>query len=164
MSNVLVGVNSKCGVQSKRRCESHESCVCIVGFSACGCQKKSVEYETECRHVAVQRINRIRTIYSTETDTSDIILTLYIMQSYDRFKSGSYPLHKRNKEHSESFLFFVHFFLFPLLVPVGMLMGDWCWQDVYETFTTGPPWLTKVYVMSFDDTDLFTQGFSQALH
>ena len=27
----LVGVNSKCGVQSKRRCESHESCVCIVG-------------------------------------------------------------------------------------------------------------------------------------
>ena len=26
-----------------------------VGFSACGCQKKSVEYETECRHVAVQR-------------------------------------------------------------------------------------------------------------
>ena len=35
-------MNSKCGVQSKRRCESHESCVCIVGFLACGCQKKSV--------------------------------------------------------------------------------------------------------------------------
>ena len=35
-------MNSKCGVQSKRRCESHESCVCIVGFPACGCQKKSV--------------------------------------------------------------------------------------------------------------------------
>ena len=51
----LVGVNAKCGVQSKRRCESHESCVCIVGFSACGCQKKSVVYKTECRHVAVQR-------------------------------------------------------------------------------------------------------------
>ena len=32
-----------------------ESCVCIVGFPACGCQKKSVVYETECRHAAVQR-------------------------------------------------------------------------------------------------------------
>ena len=42
-------MNSKCGVQSKTRCESHESCVCIVGFPACGCQKKSVVYETECR-------------------------------------------------------------------------------------------------------------------
>ena len=28
---------------------------CVVRFSACGCQKKSVVYETECRHVAVQR-------------------------------------------------------------------------------------------------------------
>ena len=35
-------MNSKCGVQSNRKCESHESCVCIVGFSACECQKKSV--------------------------------------------------------------------------------------------------------------------------
>ena len=33
-------VFSKCGVQSNRKCESHESCVCIVGFSACVCQKK----------------------------------------------------------------------------------------------------------------------------
>ena len=32
-----------------------ESCVCIVGFPAFGCQKKSVVYETECRHAAVQR-------------------------------------------------------------------------------------------------------------
>ena len=48
-------MNSKCGVQSKRRCESRESCVCIVGFPACGFQKKSVVYETECRHAAVQR-------------------------------------------------------------------------------------------------------------
>ena len=31
-------MNSKCGVQSKRRCESHESCICTVGFPACGCQ------------------------------------------------------------------------------------------------------------------------------
>ena len=31
-----MGLNSKCGVQSKRRCESHETCVCIAGFSACG--------------------------------------------------------------------------------------------------------------------------------
>ena len=50
----LVGVNSKRGVQSKRKCESHDSCVCIAGFSACGCQKKSVVHDTECRHVAVQ--------------------------------------------------------------------------------------------------------------
>ena len=48
-------MNSKCGVQSKRRCKSHESCVCIFGFSACGCQKKNVVYETECRHVAIER-------------------------------------------------------------------------------------------------------------
>ena len=46
-------MNSKCGVQSKRKCGSHESCVCIVGFPACGCQKKSVVYEMECRHAAV---------------------------------------------------------------------------------------------------------------
>ena len=49
------GVNSKCGVESKRRCKSHESCICIFGFSVCGCQKKNVVYETEYRHVAVQR-------------------------------------------------------------------------------------------------------------
>ena len=55
MPKILVGVNSKCGVQSKRRQESHETDVCTVGFSACGCQKKNVVYETECRHVAVQR-------------------------------------------------------------------------------------------------------------
>ena len=53
MSKVFVGVNSKCGVQSKRKCKSHESCVCIARFPACGCQKKSVVYETECRHVSV---------------------------------------------------------------------------------------------------------------
>ena len=51
----LMGVNSKCGVQSQRRCESHESCVCIVRLLACGCQKKIVVYDTECKHVAVQR-------------------------------------------------------------------------------------------------------------
>ena len=50
-----MGVNSKCAVQSKRRCKSHESCVCIVGFPACGCEKKSVVYETERRRAAVQR-------------------------------------------------------------------------------------------------------------
>ena len=30
-------MNSKCGVQSNRRCESHEPCICIVGFSAFLC-------------------------------------------------------------------------------------------------------------------------------
>ena len=29
-------------------------CVCIAGFSACGCQKKSAVNETECRHLSVQ--------------------------------------------------------------------------------------------------------------
>ena len=48
-------LRSKCGVQSKRKCGSHESCVCIVGFPACRCQKKSVVYKMECRHAAVQR-------------------------------------------------------------------------------------------------------------
>ena len=48
-------MNSKCGVQSNRKQGSHDSCVCIAGFSACGYQKKGVVYETECRHVAVQR-------------------------------------------------------------------------------------------------------------
>ena len=47
-------MNSKCGVQSKRKCGSQESCVCIVGFPACGCQKKSVVYGMDCRHAAVQ--------------------------------------------------------------------------------------------------------------
>ena len=47
------GVNSTCAVQSKRKHESHEPSVCVIG-SACGCQKKSKLYETECRHVAVQ--------------------------------------------------------------------------------------------------------------
>ena len=42
-------------VQSKRMCESHESCVYTAGFSACGCQKKSVVYKKECRHVGVQK-------------------------------------------------------------------------------------------------------------
>ena len=37
-----MGVNSKCGVQCKRKCESQESCVCIVGFSVCGCQKTNI--------------------------------------------------------------------------------------------------------------------------
>ena len=42
----LVGMNSNCGVQSKRKCESPESWVCIVGFSACSCQNISVVYKT----------------------------------------------------------------------------------------------------------------------
>ena len=46
----LVGVNSKA-----RECECHESCICIVGFSAGRCQKKSIVYKKECRRVAVQR-------------------------------------------------------------------------------------------------------------
>ena len=70
-------MNSKC-VQSKRKCESHESCVYIAGFSACGCQKKSVMYETECRHVAVPlEVSRTRTIYSIETHTSDFIFNTH---------------------------------------------------------------------------------------
>ena len=37
-----------------------ESCVCIAGFLTCGCQKKSVVYETECRHAAVQRGKQVQ--------------------------------------------------------------------------------------------------------
>ena len=43
------------GSKAREGAKAVESCVCIAGFSACGCQKKSVVYETECRHVAVQR-------------------------------------------------------------------------------------------------------------
>ena len=50
-----MGVNFKRGVESKRKCKTQESCVCIVVFSACGCQKKSEVYEAESRHEAVQR-------------------------------------------------------------------------------------------------------------
>ena len=58
-------MNSKYGVQSKRKHKSHDSCLCITGFSACGCQKKSVVYETECRHVAVQKGKLYSTIQPT---------------------------------------------------------------------------------------------------
>ena len=44
-----------CGSEFQMWGPEQESWVCIVGFSACGCQKKSLVYETECRHVAVQR-------------------------------------------------------------------------------------------------------------
>ena len=43
------------GSKARENCGSHEPCVCIVGFPACGCQKKSVVYEMECRHAAVRR-------------------------------------------------------------------------------------------------------------
>ena len=56
---------------SKARDESHESCVCIVGFSACECQKKSVVYEMKRRDVALQR-SRKKPIYSAETHSSDL--------------------------------------------------------------------------------------------
>ena len=36
------------GVLRDRKWESQESRVCIAGFSVCGCEKKSVVYETEC--------------------------------------------------------------------------------------------------------------------
>ena len=48
------GVNPNVGPKQKKH-ESHDSCVCIAGFSACGCQKKSAVYETGWRHVAVQK-------------------------------------------------------------------------------------------------------------
>ena len=45
------------GVQSKRKHENHDSCICIAGFSACGCQteERSVRDRAESRHVAVQK-------------------------------------------------------------------------------------------------------------
>ena len=45
---------------------------------ACGCQKKSVVYETEC--VGMQQfgeLSRTRTMYSLETHTSDFILNTF---------------------------------------------------------------------------------------
>ena len=48
-------MNFKRGVESKRKCKTQESCVCIVGFSACERQKESEVYEAESRHEAVQR-------------------------------------------------------------------------------------------------------------
>ena len=47
-----MGVNSKCGVQSKRRCESHESCICIAGFPACWCQiQGGTKWQHSWRHI-----------------------------------------------------------------------------------------------------------------
>ena len=71
-------MNSKYGVQSKKRRESYEPSVCIVGFPACGCQKKSVVYETE--YIDMQQfreVSRTRTTYITETHTSDFILNTF---------------------------------------------------------------------------------------
>ena len=48
-------MNSKCEVQSKRKCEYHESCVCIFGVYLGGQSEEECMYEMECRHVAVQR-------------------------------------------------------------------------------------------------------------
>ena len=66
-------------VQSKRKCESHDSCVCIAWFSACECQKKSVVYETECRHIAVQRGKQDQNhiIIAELKHTSDIIFNTF---------------------------------------------------------------------------------------
>ena len=50
-----MGLNSKCGVQSKRWCESHESSVCIFGFPAPLHQNECAVYETECRLAAAQK-------------------------------------------------------------------------------------------------------------
>ena len=45
-------MNSKCGVQSKRRCESHESCICIAGFPACWCQiQGGTKWQHSWRHI-----------------------------------------------------------------------------------------------------------------
>ena len=54
---------------------------CIAGFSACGCQNKSVVYETECRHVAVQKGKQNQNhSYSTETYTSDFIFNSDVLK------------------------------------------------------------------------------------
>ena len=68
-------MNSKCGVQSKRKCESHESCFGIAGFSVCGCQKKSIAYEMVCRHVAVQKGKQDQNIHNHHTHTLSVCPT-----------------------------------------------------------------------------------------
>ena len=50
----------------------------LLDFQHCGCQKKSVVYETECRHAAVQRGKQDQNHYSTETHTSDFIQIRYL--------------------------------------------------------------------------------------
>ena len=70
-----VGVNSKCGVQSKSRCES---CICIAGFSARGCQKKSGVWDgVQTCSSSRRKVSRTRAIYSIETHTSDFIFNGY---------------------------------------------------------------------------------------
>ena len=71
----LVGVNSRRWVQSNRKFKSHESC--IVGLSECGCQKKSVVYETGVDMYQFREVSRIRTIYSTKADARDIIFNTF---------------------------------------------------------------------------------------
>ena len=56
MSKVLWELIPNVGSKARESAKAMSpNCVCIVGFSACGCQKKSVVYETVCRHVVVQR-------------------------------------------------------------------------------------------------------------
>ena len=65
------------GSKARERAKAMSLAVCIGGFSACrGCQKKSVVYETECRHVAVQ-VSRSRTILALR----HIQATLYLIPS-----------------------------------------------------------------------------------
>ena len=56
MSTVLWELVPNVGSKAREGAKAM-SLVCVVGFPACGCQEKSVVYETECRHAAVQRGN-----------------------------------------------------------------------------------------------------------
>ena len=74
---IHMNLNMICGVQSNRRCENHESCVCIVGVPACGCQKKSVVTRRSVDMQQFREVSRTTTTYSTETHTSDFILIMF---------------------------------------------------------------------------------------
>ena len=74
----LVGVNSKCGVQSKESTKAMTLAFVLLDFSACGCQKKSVVYEMECIDMLqFKKVSRTRTTYSIGTHTSDYIFNTF---------------------------------------------------------------------------------------
>ena len=73
-------MNSKSRVQSKRRYESHESCVCIVGFPACG-----INYTSALVHFRLPQVTfldcEINDIKLTEPEVKEIINNLNTKKS-----------------------------------------------------------------------------------
>ena len=77
-------MNSKYGVQSKRKCERHGTCIRIAGFSACTCQKKSVvEYRhVRCSTVQSGKQDQNHLMISIETHTTYIVTSNFIFNMF----------------------------------------------------------------------------------